>query len=76
MAHTGQTMPGPVLPSFAETDDESSCQNKGKSNGQQYEEVRDHVYYPKSSKWIFSFSTPSSSSISKTALVIMGGPHR
>ena len=73
MAHTGQAMFCFLQPAAAEVDKQANTRNGEKAHTK-IKEKESH-YPPKSSKWIFSRSTPRLSSISRTALVIMGGPH-
>ena len=56
-------------------DEPSRNQDHDKGNPEENEKSF-HCYPPKLSKWMFADSTPRSSSISRTPLVIIGGPQR
>jgi len=73
VAHAGEAMPGVGQAPAAEVDKQAHTGKGAEGKGEDDQKFSNHE--PKSSKWMFSRSTPRFSSMSSTAFVIMGGPH-
>lgn len=79
VAHAGQPMFGFTTPLFTVVDNKGSTDHEAEGDKQQ-DEVCCHFflfypgYPPKSSKWMFSGSTPRSSSMAVMEAFMTGGP--
>ena len=73
VTHAAEAMFGVGQAPAAEVYKQGHTSKGAEGEGENDQEFSNHE--PKSSKWMFSRSTPRFSSMSSTALVIMGGPH-